>query len=94
VVRVGFVVEAIDLDVPRTSIQRDGFPQRPVRFQPQDAHTRFTRVALQLSEEPRSESKTTCRGGNPHALHLGGRVAVKFERAATDGRAAQARDDQ
>jgi len=93
VVRVRFIIEAFDLDVARASIQRDRFPQRPIRFQPQYAHTRFTRVAFQFREEPRSEAKATCRGGDPHALHFGGRLAVELERATTDGPAAQACDD-
>jgi hypothetical protein len=93
-VRVRFIIEAIDLDVARTSIQRDRLPQCPIRFQPQDTHTRFTSVALEFSEKPRAESKTSRRARDPHALHFGGRLAVKLERAATDGPAAQAGNDQ
>jgi hypothetical protein len=94
VVRVRFIIEAIDLDIARASIQRDRFTQCAIRFQPQDTHTRFTSVALEFSEEPRAESKTSRRARDPHALHFGGRLAVKLERAATDGPAAQAGNDQ
>src|SRR3954471_16549076 len=82
--RVGLVVEGLDLDVARRAIERAGLLQRPVGLQAEHADAVPARAVLELGEDAPPDAEAASAGRHPHALDLGRPAAVELQRSAAD----------
>ena len=82
--RIRFVVERRNLSVTGGPIQRDGFDEGLVGFEPNDARAVSCGAVLELVQESTADAEAARRLGDPHAFELGGFAVVILERAAAD----------
>src|SRR5437870_7130317 len=92
--RVGLVVEGVDLAVARRAVEADRLGEGPVRLEPDDAGAVGRGAALELAEQAAADAQAARRLCNPHAFDLRRLVAVKLQGAAADRLAPQGRDKE
>ena len=79
------VVERIDLDVTRRSVQADRLDERPVGLETDNIDASALGVLLELGEQTPAHTETAHRIGDPHPLDLCGPAAVALQGSAPDG---------
>jgi hypothetical protein len=92
--RVGFIVEGLDLHVSRGAVQRDSFGERLICLKPNHATSVARGLRLQLGKQTPTDAETARRVCDPHTLELCGLVGVELQRSAADWLRAESCDEQ
>src|SRR4051794_35995549 len=94
VMRVRFVVERLDLDIPGGSIEADRLDEIAVRLEVDRAHAVLDGERLQLGEQAPAEAEAARRLCDPHPLELGRLVAVELEGATAERLRTERRNEE
>lgn len=92
--RVGLIVEGLDLNVPGGAVQRDSFGERLICLKPNPPTAVARCLRLQLGKQTPTDAETSRRMCDPHALELCGLVGVELQRSAADWLRAESCDEQ
>src|SRR3989442_10094998 len=92
--RVGLVVEGVDLAVARRAVEAHRLGEGPVRLEPDDAGAAGRGATLELAEQAAADPQAARRLCDPHALELRRFVAVELQPAAADRLAPQGRHEE
>jgi hypothetical protein len=93
-VRIGLVVERVDLDVARRPVQGDGFAERFVRLQPDNGRPVRGRAALELVQQATTVPRPPCLVCDSHAFELWSAIRLERQGAAADRPAAKRREEK
>src|SRR5215831_7100330 len=78
-VRVGFIVEGRDFDVPGLSVHRDRFFERAIGLQPNRRRASGAGEILELLQQPSAQADSARVLGDPHALEFGRPFSVELD---------------
>src|ERR687896_458299 len=81
---VRLIVEGLDLHVSGGAVQRDGFAERIVCFEPNHPTAVACSLRLELGKQTPADAETARRVCDPHALELCGLLGVELQRPAAD----------